>query len=90
MYHCYSVTIVGKVQGVGFRYWLSRRAVHLEIKGWVKNCPDGSVKACLEGTLPEIQQLINECAHGPPNASVLNVSTSVEPRADFVSFQIIP
>ena len=90
MSHCYEITIIGKVQNVGFRYWLSRRAVHLEIKGWVKNCPDGTVKAHLEGNLPEIQQLINECAHGPPNASVLNVSTSINSPKNFLSFQIIP
>ena len=88
MHHCLSVTIVGKVQGVGFRYWFFQRAVELGLKGWVKNCPDGSVLAWIEGEQALIQQLIHECSKGPPSARVERITTTVQPYHNFVDFQI--
>ena len=41
--------IFGKVQGVGFRYWLYEKAIKKNIRGWVKNTIQGQVEALLIG-----------------------------------------
>jgi len=47
----------GTVQGVGFRFTVQRYAVSLDLKGWVKNLPDGSVEALVEGPKEKIEAL---------------------------------
>ena len=44
-------TACGRVQGVGFRYFVQRQATALGICGWVKNCEDGSVRKFLDSLL---------------------------------------
>ena len=44
-------TACGRVQGVGFRYFVQRQATALGICGWVKNCEDGSVRMLLQGDI---------------------------------------
>ena len=43
------VTIKGRVQGVGFRYWICGEARRLGLRGWVRNRPDGAVEALFAG-----------------------------------------
>jgi len=45
------VQVTGRVQGVFFRGWTQEQAERLGVNGWVRNCPDGSVEAHLEGTM---------------------------------------
>ena len=52
------IVITGKVQGVGFRYWLYKAAVRNNINGWVKNKISGEVEALLIGDNVEIDNLI--------------------------------
>ncbi len=44
----YRVNVIGRVQGVGFRYFTQRMAQEMGIKGWVKNLFDGSVEVVFE------------------------------------------
>ena len=46
----------GRVQGVGFRFTAERYALDLELKGWVKNLPDGRVEILVEGSKEIIEQ----------------------------------
>ena len=46
--------ISGRVQGVGFRYWLQRKAEEKNIFGWVKNKIEGDVEALIIGEEKEI------------------------------------
>lgn len=81
--------IEGMVQGVFFRASAFEQATRLGVKGWVRNCPDGSVEAVAEGARRKIDDLINWCRHGPPGAQVENVLVQWEGFQDeFGDFRI--
>ena len=67
------IVITGKVQGVGFRYWLHKAAVRNNINGWVKNIISGEVEALLIGDNVEIDNLIRLCEKGPPSSKVTKI-----------------
>ena len=50
----------GTVQGVGFRYTTLSLARQLTLTGWVKNCPDGSVQAAVEGPREKIEEPVSQ------------------------------
>ena len=54
----YSITFVGNVQGVGFRYTAIRIARDFNVTGWVRNEADGSVKCVAEGEKVELDRLV--------------------------------
>ena len=82
------VIVHGHVQGVFFRAWTKEQAEQLGIHGWVRNCPDGSVEAHLEGEEDEVRQLIERLGEGPPSAEVSKVDVEeVEPE-DFHHFAV--
>ena len=66
--------IFGKVQGVGFRYWLYEKAIKKNIRGWVKNTIQGQVEALLIGDDDEnVNDLIKQCQKGPLSSNVTQV-----------------
>jgi len=65
--------IFGKVQGVGFRYWLYEKAIKKNIRGYVKNRISGEVEALLIGNDAEINNLIKLCKKGPTSSEVVKV-----------------
>jgi len=67
------IVISGKVQGVGFRYWLYKVATQGNIDGWVRNKISGEVEALLVGNDVEINKLIKLCEKGPPSSKVTKV-----------------
>ena len=67
------IIIAGKVQGVGFRYWLYKEAKQRNIDGWVKNKISGEVEALLIGNDAEINNLIKLCERGSPSSKVKKV-----------------
>jgi len=71
--------ISGRVQGVGFRYFVERRANQLGIFGYVKNCWDGSVEVYAVGDLTSLEEFKSHLAEGPRGASVTNIVESQEP-----------
>lgn len=60
----------GRVQGVGFRWFVVSEARRLRMGGWVRNNADGSVELEAEGGLADIQALRDRLAKGPPAARV--------------------
>ena len=52
------IIITGKVQGVGFRYWLYKAAIQRNIEGWVRNNISGEVESLLIGNDENIDNLI--------------------------------
>ena len=67
------IVISGKVQGVGFRYWLYEAAIQRNIEGWVKNKISGEVEALLIGNDMDVNYLIKLCEKGPPTSEVTKV-----------------
>ncbi len=73
------VRIRGLVHGVSFRSSMAKLASDLGVRGWVRNLPDGSVEALLEGDERRVQRVIDWAKIGPPRARVDKVD--VEPTA---------
>ena len=65
--------IKGLVQGVCFRAEALKEALRLDLKGWVKNCSNGSVEITAEGDSNKIEEFIRWCHQGPPAARVEGV-----------------
>lgn len=61
----------GRVQGVGFRWYVKDEADALGLSGYVKNCPDGSVEVSAAGPVPCLKRLVETVRRGPPGARVL-------------------
>jgi acylphosphatase len=83
------VFVSGEVQGVFFRSRTSREAEIRNVKGWVRNLPDGRVEAVFEGEETAVKALIEFCKRGPPGATVTNVDVKWEGyRGEFADFKI--
>jgi len=80
--------IRGRVQGVWFREGTRQQAERLGVRGWVKNCPDGSVEAVIEGDAAAVKAMQAWCHEGPPAARVLEVQSSEEEPAAEKGFQV--
>lgn len=79
----------GRVQGVGFRWFVEREAHILQIAGWVRNNPDGSVEVLAVGTRNQLAGLRSRLQEGPRAARVDDVQESEdEPTAGLNSFQV--
>jgi acylphosphatase len=82
-------TVVGRVHGVGFRYFVYQEARALELVGWVANVADGSVACVAEGPRDRLEQLLERLREGPAAAIVTNVAVSWQPaRGGFGSFGV--
>lgn len=70
----------GRVQGVFYREWTVRTARELGLAGWVRNLPDGTVEALLEGDPQAVREMIAAMHDGPPRARVERIEqTGREP-----------
>jgi acylphosphatase len=79
----------GRVQGVGFRWFVEREAQMLGIAGWVRNNSDGSVEVMAQGTANQISGLHSRLREGPRAARVDEVETSdAKPLAGVNSFRV--
>src|SRR5208283_1433606 len=71
--------IMGRVQGVGYRYFAERVALQLGIRGYVKNLWDGNVEVYAIGEALALDELKRQLAEGPRSARVTAVDESDEP-----------
>lgn len=69
-----NATVRGRVQGVGFRYFVRHVANGLGLRGYVRNLPDGSVEVVAEGSRPALERLLAVLRQGPPHARVDEVT----------------
>ncbi len=81
--------IYGLVQGVFFRSSMRAVAHKLGVKGWVRNLPDGSVEAVVEGSRDAVEEIIRWAHRGPPAAVVERVEVRWEEyKGEFKDFRI--
>lgn len=79
----YRVTVSGRVQGVWYRESCRRIAEDAGVSGWVRNNPDGTVEAALEGEEHAVDKVVAWMRSGPPRAYVTDVSVRAEePRGE--------
>ena len=85
-----SATITGRVQGVGFRWWVRTAADRMGLTGWVMNGADErTVELVAEGPAARLDQLEHLLRQGPPGAAVEQVQASRSPASgSYVRFQI--
>ncbi|MFO8001840.1 MAG: acylphosphatase [Marinilabilia sp.] len=82
------VIIGGRVQGVGFRYFVLDTAQRYEIKGYVRNMPGGSVEVDAEGEREQLERFLHECRQGPPQARVDSFRIEDVPPYGYTRFRI--
>jgi acylphosphatase len=83
--------IEGRVQGVGFRYFIKDLANSLSITGWVRNLQEGKVEILAEGDKSDLQFLIDQARTGPRGSLVSNVHVEwLPPTGKHQFFMIAP
>lgn len=81
------LTISGRVQGVFYRDWTVKTAGELGLAGWVRNCPDGTVEAQVEGNEEAVQRFIALAEQGPPAAEVERIEARETAGQDLSGFR---
>ena len=85
-----SVVISGRVQGVGFRYFLRSQARALGLCGWVQNTPENTVESVAEGPQAALDEFLKCCRKGPLFARVEDVLAEWEGATkEFTQFDIL-
>ena len=86
-----NIIVEGRVQGVGFRYFIYEIGAYFKLTGWVKNKLNGNVEILAEGPQENLVALLGEARKGPPSAHVTNtnVEWSVQ-KNDLLPFTILP
>jgi acylphosphatase len=82
--------ISGRVQGVGYRDWMVRRAQALGLSGWVRNRADGSVEALISGDAPAVAELLRACRMGPRLAVVSEITEELADPPEQQGFLRLP
>lgn len=82
------ILVRGAVQGVGFRVSLARAARTRGAAGWVRNRPDGTLEAVLEGPDEAVASLVRWCGDGPRGARIDGVDVRDEAPEGEQGFEI--
>jgi acylphosphatase len=80
--------VTGRVQGVGFRWFVEREAAQIGITGWVRNREDGDVEVMATGTREQHSKLRQRLQEGPRASRVDHVGESLAPLLEAPSFRI--
>ena len=85
----YEINISGRVQGVGYRYYVVQKAIELQIAGWVKNTKSGGVLINVQGKNSELETFIDFLWIGPTRSRVEKISKYKMPiLIEFDKFEI--
>lgn len=82
------VIVRGRVQGVGFRWSARLIAERLGVSGWVRNLPDRSVEAHLEGAADRVEEMVEWLHTGPIGATVESVEITAVAASGAVGFEV--
>jgi acylphosphatase len=83
-----ALRVTGRVQGVAFRWEAQHEAERLGVTGWVRNEPDGSVAAHVEGEADAVNDMVVWLRRGPPAARVRDVAVTPVTATGADSFEI--
>lgn len=83
------ITVTGRVQGVGFRYYTQITAEKYQLTGWVKNNDDGSVLMMVSGDEKILQYFIQEIESGNQYAYVSNMKIEETTYQKYENFEIL-
>ena len=84
-------TVEGRVQGVGFRFFVQNVADRLHLTGWVRNKGDDRVEVYAEGQAEKLNELLDTLRRGPSSAMVTNVILQwTSPGFKYARFSILP
>ena len=78
----------GDVQGVGYRYTMRLEAREAGVTGWVRNRPDGTVEAEVEGADDQVDAMLAWMAEGPPGSSVRGAEVGEIPATGERGFEV--
>jgi acylphosphatase len=81
------LVVRGRVQGVGFRWWVRETAERLGLEGWVRNRRDGAVELVASGPSEAVARLAEACWQGPAGAAVLSVDRRAAQAERFAGFE---
>jgi len=84
----YNLRVSGKVQGVFFRATTKETAEDLGVTGFVRNEPDGTVYAEVEGDSEKLDEFLDWVKKGPPQANVADIQVEEDELKDFEYFEI--
>ena len=89
MFNAFTASIRGRVQGVGFRYFVERLAGELNLTGWVRNKPDGSVELLAKGEVSALERLLQRLEEGPIGSRVDKIDPQwLQEPQNFKGFEI--
>ena len=81
--------VEGRVQGVGFRYFVQQTANQLDLSGWVRNRWDGTVEVVAEGDRQALEKMLTALRRGPRGAYVSGVKPEWQPATgEYQSFRV--
>lgn len=78
----------GMVQGVGFRWWAQREGRRLGLRGWVRNCSDGTVEIAFAGASDRVKEMEVQLQEGPPASRVVRLEELPAPEQLPAGFEI--
>jgi Acylphosphatases len=82
------IVVSGRVQGVGFRYFVERKAQELGVAGYVRNLPNGKLEVEVEGDDVAVETLVDFCRVGPTRALVDRVEAHSQPIVGYTYFGV--
>ena len=81
--------VSGRVQGVGFRWFVQELAALEGARGWVENRPDGRVEALVQAEAEALARIERQIRRGPPSARVQHVEVTDEPPSERLTTFVI-
>lgn len=86
---CVIMTVYGRVQGVGYRYFCQRVAKSIGLTGYVKNMPSGEVETGVCGQTKQIEDYYQQLLQGPPFAEVKRIEVQEAEDRHYDCFKVL-
>ncbi|MBN2796043.1 MAG: acylphosphatase [Clostridia bacterium] len=85
----YHFKVTGRVQGVGFRYFVKVNAERLHLTGWVRNLSDGAVEGIICGNKEALSQMLSRIEKGNNFSQVINMEIEEIEDLNLTTFRVL-